>query len=193
VIISLPLLIIFYLFSSHILSIFGEAFSAGSICLIVLATGQFINALGGSNNSVLLLTGHSRIVLWNSFIVGIFQIGLGLLLIPRLGMSGAAISAAAGLVLVNCIRTAECFFILRLQPYEHTIWKPFVAGLGASICVSMLGGFIQEVHLSWSLIMLFVTYALFLIVLGLDKDDREIVLKFKEHLKAQMTLRLMQA
>jgi hypothetical protein len=34
---------------------------------------------------------------------------------------------------------------------------------------------------------------LFLIVLGLDKDDREIVLKFKEHLKAQMTLRLMQA
>ncbi len=98
---SLPILLMFSLFPNTILSIFGEGFSKASGALIILTLGQFINAAAGSVGNILLMTGRQKIF-QNFLLIGIvINIVLNLILIPHLGIIGAAMATAISLAFWN--------------------------------------------------------------------------------------------
>jgi len=90
---SLPILIVFMLFPSFILSFFGEEFRTGSIALIILTFGQFINAISGSVGYLLQMTGQQKVFKNIILIAVILNITLNFLLIPKFGINGAAIAS----------------------------------------------------------------------------------------------------
>lgn len=94
---SLPVLLIFLIFPEQVLWVFGPEFMAGAAVLSILAAGQFVNAATGSVGYLLIMTGNER--LERSLAAGFFliNIALNLVLIPLLGMVGAAISTALSL------------------------------------------------------------------------------------------------
>jgi O-antigen/teichoic acid export membrane protein len=118
---SLPVLLVFLIFPSSILEIFGPGFKVGAIALIMLTIGQFINAISGSVGYILAMTGF-QVFLQNGMIASIIiNIILNLLLVPKYGINGAAFASMITLIFWNIIFSMKVKSILG----EWIFYKPF--------------------------------------------------------------------
>ena len=99
----LPLALVYILFGKWVLWLFGEEFTAGYMALMILSIGQVINAGMGSVGLLLNMTGHERDVALGLAIAVAFNVIVNLALIPDWGVTGAAVGAAANVVLWNVI------------------------------------------------------------------------------------------
>ena len=91
---TLPCITVFLFFPTEVLSLFGRDFSSGSTTLLILTSGQVVNCLAGSVGYFLDLTGNQKIFRNIVAISTILNILLNMLLIPTLGIKGAAIATA---------------------------------------------------------------------------------------------------
>lgn len=100
-VLSMPILIVFLLFPSIVMSTFGASFESGGVLLLILTIGQAVNVICGPAGYFLIMTGQEKLlrqsVLIASAATGILAIGL----IPNYGSTGAAISSATSLTLLN--------------------------------------------------------------------------------------------
>ncbi|MCZ6772806.1 MAG: polysaccharide biosynthesis C-terminal domain-containing protein, partial [Proteobacteria bacterium] len=97
----LPLALIYVLFGKHLLWVFGEEFTAGYTVLVILTVGQMFNAAMGSVGVLLQMTGHERDVAVVRSVAVALNLILNLVLIPRLGIAGAALGATASMIFWN--------------------------------------------------------------------------------------------
>lgn len=100
---SLPILLVFFIFPSFILGIFGNEFKAGTHALLLLTFGQFINAISGSVGYILQMTGKQKPFHYIILIATLINIGLNVLLIPEYGMSGAAFASMVSIIFWNIV------------------------------------------------------------------------------------------
>lgn len=100
---SVPLAAVFIVFPQVYLGIFGPGFDSGVVALQVIAIGQLVNAAAGSAGPALMMTGHERVAVKGVALGLLSNIVLGCLLIPPLGVTGAAIAFATSLVIWNLI------------------------------------------------------------------------------------------
>ena len=92
----------------YLLNLFGPHFTAQHSVLIVLAIGTAFQAAGGPSAAILQLTGHERIyVPVVAANVALLLVGF-LVLIPWLGVLGAAISATVSLALATIALNVLC-------------------------------------------------------------------------------------
>ncbi|QCS11044.1 hypothetical protein E3H47_00270 [Acinetobacter radioresistens] len=99
---TLPLVPILFFWGSVILEvIFGNEFIIGHRALYIIAIGQAINAFFGSSISILTMSGKEKFVIKGMFFSTIVNTILNLILIPRMGIDGAAISASISIVVWN--------------------------------------------------------------------------------------------
>lgn len=91
------------LLADPVLGAFGPAFKGASDALIVLTVGRLVSALMGPVGSVLNVTGHQRINLLVYGVAALLQVALVLLLVPILGMLGAAVACSVVTVLWNAV------------------------------------------------------------------------------------------
>lgn len=75
-----------------VLELFGAGFSAGALPMAVLAVAMMVQAASGMLQSVLLQGGRSSWQMYNKALVLAINVGLSLLLVPLVGILGAAIS-----------------------------------------------------------------------------------------------------
>lgn len=80
-----------------LLSLFGAAFMAGHIVMAVLLAGILAKALVGPGEVLLLMAGRQRLCAQLYAVALAANLGLNILLIPRLGIEGAAIATAAAM------------------------------------------------------------------------------------------------
>jgi len=89
---SLILSIVIWIGSGWILNVFGETFIEGQWVLVILVLGQLINASTGSVGVLLNMSGNQKIfrniIICSTILISL----LCLILIPRYGIVGAAIS-----------------------------------------------------------------------------------------------------
>jgi O-antigen/teichoic acid export membrane protein len=130
--VALPIFCCFILFASDILAIFGSEFSRGSAALMILAAGQVFNTATGSANTVLLMSGHSRLVMTNTVIMGVALLAATATIIPFWGMTGAAIAASTTFILTNLIRVFQVWRLHQVQPYTWEQAKPIAAAAAAT-------------------------------------------------------------
>lgn len=106
------------LFGTAVLSIFGEGFERGAIVLAVLAAAMMVSAASGMLQSVLLQGGRSSWQMYNKAIVLTINLTLNLVLVPMLGILGAAISWVVSLTVDMAIAAWQVHRLLgvRLEP-----------------------------------------------------------------------------
>lgn len=117
-VVSLPIALTFIFFGGPILHFFyGEAYAnVATWPLAILAFGQLINVVFGSVGMLLVMTGHERDTL-NGHIVALMVTGFSaVLLIPLLGVIGAAVAVSLGLVTWNAVLAAMLIKCLNLRP-----------------------------------------------------------------------------
>lgn len=109
-VISIFLLSFIFLFSEHILSLFGPNYIVASAPLVILLSAQLYNSLSGPSAIYLNMTGKQR-ALNLILIIGLLtNIFLNLYLIPNYGMNGAAIATLVSLVLWNSMAAIYIYF-----------------------------------------------------------------------------------
>ncbi len=184
--VALPMFLMMSFFAKEVLSLFGPGFESGAWPLAILAFGQIINAATASTHNVLVLTGHSRMVMWNSMGVGLLQVGLHMWLIPRYGIMGAAISTTSAMVIINFVRLLQSQLILGLQPFGRKVWKPLLAGGCCILAAFAISLWKPWLGLPWMVALVVLIYAAFLFILGLEKDDHVILLRVRESVRTYL-------
>jgi O-antigen/teichoic acid export membrane protein len=101
---ALPVVLAFVFFGDFILrSVFGEPFAAGRTALAIIAVGQLVNAGVGSVGFLLNMTGHERDTARGMAVGALSNVVLNLVLIPPLGMNGAALATAVSMIIWNLL------------------------------------------------------------------------------------------
>lgn len=103
---ALPVAALFCLAPGWVLSMFDRDATAGAMILVVLTVAQLINVASGPVGSLLVMTGHQRLVRNGALFTLVLQLGLSCWLIPIHGPMGAALTTAAGMVVKNVINIA---------------------------------------------------------------------------------------
>jgi len=111
-ILSLPICLVFLLFPSTVLSLFGSEFTSGATALQILCLGHLFNCYSGSVFYTLNMTSGHKVVGIISFISATLLIALSYILIPLYGINGAAIAASFIMILHNCLGALAVYKML---------------------------------------------------------------------------------
>lgn len=176
---SLPIFIFLILFADGVMSIFGSNFVAGSTALIFLALGQLVANSTGAMALMVLMSGHSTMELINLLLALAVNTILCFLLIPTWGLVGAALASMVAFTIVNLVRVAEVWIILRMNAYDPSFFKPIFAGLAvAAIALIAKTWFIPDPGIAEVAIfapVFTLMYTLLIIVMGLSEGDRTVL------------------
>lgn len=117
VLLTWPLYLLAISFGPAVLTVFGHAYSAGSDVMILLGAAMLLASACGQVDVVLTSTGRSALSLANGLIALTVNVGVDLALIPRYGITGAAIGWAAAIAASNLIPLAQVAKIVRIHPF----------------------------------------------------------------------------
>jgi polysaccharide biosynthesis protein PslJ len=119
---TFPLYVVLAIFPATILGIFGSRYTAGASALTVLSLAMLINLGTGNVTVVLLMGGKSS---WSAINAGaalIANVGLNLLLVPHLGILGAAIAWSASIAIDNITAMIQIRWVMGLAPFGSGYW-----------------------------------------------------------------------
>ena len=133
---SWPMYLTLAIFAPFVLLMFGPEFAQGAPALVIVSLAMLVGVGTGNVTVVLLMGGKSVWNLWNTAAALAVIVVLNMVLIPRLGMTGAAIAWAASLLVNNLVPLGQVWRFLRINPFGHGF--VLVSGL-ATICYGVLG------------------------------------------------------
>lgn len=135
---SLAIFLLTALLSRDILAVFGEQFVPAWPALVVISGAQLFSSSVGLTGRVLAMTGYQKLVMWTRLGAAVTTVAAGLALVPLYGVMGAAVAAAAGLILANVITLFSVERLLGFWPYSRRYLNSLAAGLVASGTVWLL-------------------------------------------------------
>ena len=104
-------------------------FATGTVAVLLLLAGRLTDGITGVNGIIVVTSPRYRYdLLFNVGLSGLI-IGLNALLIPRLGLTGAALSNALALAGINLARTWFVWHSFGWQPFDRRIF--YILGLAA--------------------------------------------------------------
>ncbi|AUC85510.1 hypothetical protein CW731_09500 [Polaribacter sp. ALD11] len=99
--VTFPILILILIFSKDILLFFGEEYLKAVEAVVILSICQFLYATSGFVDLILNMTGKQKVFGIITFLAATINIILNLILIPKYGITGAAISTGFSILLTN--------------------------------------------------------------------------------------------
>ncbi|MGH3320773.1 MAG: lipopolysaccharide biosynthesis protein [Streptosporangiaceae bacterium] len=125
-----PAYLLFALFAPYVLRIFGGGYEAGTPVVVVLALAMMVATGCGAVDMVLNMAGRTTWTLANVLVALAVNVGIDLLLIPRMGVLGAAVGWAVAIAVTNVVPVAQLGYALRLHPFGRGTLGAFaLAGL----------------------------------------------------------------
>lgn len=112
-----PLIVLFLVFPTEILRVFGPQFEAGASPLRLLTLAQLVNVSTGLLTSLLIMTGHEKLMRNNMILSATVNLVGNLLLVPVLGALGAAISTATSMIVLKVVS----WWIARRKLHINTV------------------------------------------------------------------------
>jgi O-antigen/teichoic acid export membrane protein len=87
--------------------LFGDGYESGDSTVVILAAAMLLSAACGLVEIVLITLGRTSWNLWNTLVAFVVNIGVDLVLIPRIGISGAAIGWALSIAVRNLMALVQ--------------------------------------------------------------------------------------
>ncbi len=137
-----PAYITLAVFAPFLLRIYGHGFAAGSAALAILCVAQLFNLGTGNVTIVLLMAGKSSWNMINAAAALAVNIGINIVLIPRLGITGAAIAWAASIVVNNLAAVLEVNYLMKIRPFGTGYW---VVAIASVVCFGMTGMIVRVI------------------------------------------------
>lgn len=119
VLVTWPLYLVLALGSKQLLEILGQEFRGGAAALLIVGLAMLVATGVGPVDTVLLMGGRSWWNLVNVAVALSINVGLTVLLVPRLGLAGAAVGWAAGIVTNNVMPCLQVWIAMRLHAFDR--------------------------------------------------------------------------
>jgi O-antigen/teichoic acid export membrane protein len=144
VIFGSPVYVTLAIFAPTVLTWFGHGFGSGAHSMTVLSLGSIALLAAGNVQSLLLMSGRIGWGVFNKLTVLVFNLAMNLWLIPRVGITGAAVSWALSMVLDTVLAAVQVRRAtgLTLVPGSTAAALAVVGvcvGLPSGLVVSLLG------------------------------------------------------
>lgn len=170
---QLPAVAVLALAAGPIMGIYGPGFRQGALWLALLALAHGTNAFAGLVETLLMVE-RPGLNLVNASVTVLVQLVAGLLLIPRWGVTGAAVAMCLGFAVQGVLRFVEVRHVFGWTWPWGSLVRPLVAGAIAllpSVAVRAVGGTWWDLA---SALCFLTVYALAWRWLGPDPADREV-------------------
>ncbi|MEP6746017.1 MAG: polysaccharide biosynthesis C-terminal domain-containing protein [Gemmatimonadota bacterium] len=102
-----PIYLLLAAFAPVVLGLLGPGFDEGSAALVILCVGGILTFTTGNIQSVLLMSGRSGWAAFNKAVVLAVNVGGNFLLVPLIGLNGAAVSWALSMLIDAALATVE--------------------------------------------------------------------------------------
>lgn len=165
VLVSWPLYLVLVVFGSDALRVFGSGYAVGDTALLILCSAMLVATGCGMVDMVLNMAGKSVWNLANVLLAFAVNLGLDLVLIPEIGIVGAAIGWAAAILVGNVVPLTQVAFAFKLHPFG---WATWVSMLLASFCFAgapVLANSLWDSSLTAAAVGLSVGAALYVVLL----------------------------
>jgi O-antigen/teichoic acid export membrane protein len=174
---TIPLALVIMIFARPLMEIFGREFSEGWPVLVVATLGQLVNCGVGSVGYLLLMTGQQRRMIRVQAIGVPISLTLNWLLIPRVGMIGAAAAAAGTIVLTNLLWLREVYRTLSLYPSRRGYLRLILPATATLIAVVVVRMALRDLHHDFlavfaGLVTGYLAFLLSALAVGLEPGDR---------------------
>lgn len=146
---SWPLYLTMAAFAPVFLRLFGDGFVEAQTALTILCLAMLVNIGTGNVTVVLLMAGKTSWNLQNAAVSVVLNVSLNLLLIPRMGITGAAVAWAITILWDNLVPLVRIHRLLGLHPFGSGYWAVAAAALvtfgaiGVLIRIVFGEGFVQ--------------------------------------------------
>ena len=179
VILTFPLALTLVLFSRELMSIFGASFQPGAAVLVLGTIGQMLNCGVGSVGYLLLMSGNQSELIRIQGVNAAVLITLNLALIPKLGITGAAVATTIETITTNLWALHSARRFLKLSPYHAGYLKLLAPAAASIVCLSLLSiavaGFLRQWQVAG--LGLILGYLIFLggiYLVGFEHEDRQL-------------------
>lgn len=164
----------------NIFKVLPFAYAAGKYVIFFIGLGYVIDSATGVNGVILTSSRHYKYdSFFNLGLIGI-TIGLNLLFIPMYGITGAAIAAAATLLIFNLFRYLFILIVYKMQPFTvKSMYAVFLAVAGYFICqklISVQQNFILDTVIRTVFITVFFGWSVYF--LNLSEDINLFILSY---------------
>jgi O-antigen/teichoic acid export membrane protein len=177
--VTIPVFAVLVVAPGSALRLFGGDFAQGRNALMILLLGQLVNVATGAVGFVLIMVGRTGwdLVVYAASVA--FDIVAAVLLVPPLGIEGAAVAGALTMALSKVARLWLVWRFVHIQPFDRDY-----ARLLLPTAISLAGGFVAHLalrHAAWQLDLLVtalvsaVVYAAVLLAWGLPPAEQRAV------------------
>lgn len=190
---TLPIFLIFFLFPEVVLNfLFGSRYIEAATVLQILAIGFFVHCCTGTSGSTLIVMGKTKFLMWGMLITVVANIILNIVLIPIIGIVGAALATTLALVIKNVFWLVKLYFISKIQPFTKIYLKPVVVSIPFLFLIYILTNHLASFISFWILPLFLI---LFLVVYGLsilftksfDQEDISMLVTIEGRLGLNLT------
>jgi O-antigen/teichoic acid export membrane protein len=112
-----PVFLLSVVYGPLVLQVFGKSYTAGYAVMVILGFSMLLATVCGQVDMVLITSGRSSWSLANGLLTVGVNVGLDLVLIPRFGITGAAIGWAVAIAVSNLMPLTQLAVVLRLHPF----------------------------------------------------------------------------
>jgi len=156
--ITLPLALTFVLFPGLVLNFFfGSEYILAALVLQILAIGFFINNLMGPNGATLTAMGKTKFLMMATLIAAGLNVTLNALLIPKYGITGAAIATVTAIISINIIRSVRLYSISKIHSFEKNILKPIILSVILVFAIYLIANEFLTITV-WTLPIIFIFF-----------------------------------
>lgn len=113
--------------------------------LYIIATGRLIDMAFGLNSEILFSTKYYRWAVYFTIIMVALVFALNLILLPKIGIDGAAIAAAASLVVFNILKTIFIYVKYKFHNFSFA----YIPMILIALAVIFIATFIPFVEWTW--------------------------------------------
>jgi len=121
----------------NIFRITGPDYEKGKWVVFFIALGSLIDMATGANSSIFGTSAYYRVQTYFLLLLVLLVIAANIILIPLLGITGAAIGSAGALTFLNIMRFLFLYYKFGLQPYNIKFLYVILTG-GISYLISEL-------------------------------------------------------
>ncbi|SMG37413.1 Membrane protein involved in the export of O-antigen and teichoic acid [Marivirga sericea] len=143
----------------------GDEFSSGKWIVVLIGLSKLIDMGFGVNSEIIISSKHYKTNIYFVLILALLTVSLNVLLIPRYGLTGAALATISTIFLFNLMKMVYIYYRLQFQPFSiHTLSTLLLSGLCFTIMnfVPQLSNpFLNGIYLTILATLLFGVFMLF--------------------------------
>ena len=105
--------------------IIPEAYSGALVVVLIVSVAKLTDNIVGNANAILFNSDYYRIVLMLGILLALMAVCLNLLLIPQLGILGAAIATFVSVVVYNALKVWYVYRKFQMLPFTKATFKTY--------------------------------------------------------------------